>query len=154
MYIYYKDKLFTFFYFWLISLMKCDSEFCKTFDDDCYNCVLCQDENLSCDCKWNINGCSYGYSSYDSWASKITICQNSDKATYANYDYCPSSESKKSDSNLDSDNSITFTLKRDTSGFYGYEMTVCNYEYEQYSQEDVEVEIEFSPKDPKYLLKY
>ena len=110
MYIYYyKIKLFTFFYIWLISLIKCDTEFCQLFDNDCYKCVLCEDENLSCDCFWNINGCTYlnrGYSTYDSWASKITICQNSDKSTYANYAFCPLSESKKTDSNLDSDNAI------------------------------------------------
>ena len=148
MYIYYyKIKLFTFFYIWLISLIKCDTEFCRLFDNDCYKCVLCEDENLSCDCFWNINGCTYlnrGYSTYDSWASKITICQNSDKSTYANYAFCPLSESKKTDSNLDSDNSITFTLKQDSQGYYGKKMTVCNYEYEQYTQEDIELQIEFS----------
>ena len=148
MYIFYnKNKLLTFLCFFLISLIKSDSEFCANQNDDCIACVLCLNEDISCDCIWTINGCtsvSGRISEDNSWNSKITICQNSNRATYTNYIYCPTTASKKTENDLDADKSLTFSIQPDSYGFYGKNMIVCNFEYEQLTQNDIEINVEYS----------
>jgi hypothetical protein len=148
MHIFYnKIKLFTFFYFFLISLIKSDQEFCQNQNDDCIACVLCLNEDISCDCIWTINGCtsvSGRISEDNSWNSKITICQNSNRATYTNYIYCPTTSSRKTEDDLDGSKSIIYTIQPDSLGHYGRKMIVCNFEYEQYTQNDIEISVEYS----------
>ena len=156
---YYKNKLFTFFYFFLISLIKSDSEFCEKQNEDCIGCVLCLNEEISCDCIWTINGCtsvSGRISEENSWNSKITICQNSNRATYTNYEYCPTTSSKKTEDDLDKDKSLTYTILPDNTGHYGKKMIVCNFEYEQLTQNDIEINVEYNTKSsspPKVYIE-
>ena len=155
--IYYnKNKLTGFICFFLLSLIKCDANFCASQNDDCISCVLCLNEDSVCDCIWTINGCTNvaGRISEDnSWNSKITICQNSNKALYTNHIYCPTTSSKKTEDDLDGSKSITYTIHPDNNGHYGKKFIVCNFEYEQLTQNDIEISVEYSSSISLYLPK-
>ena len=141
-----KNLLYFFFYFSFNLLIRCDDSICNNFSE-CISCMLCDNENiLGCPCAWTIDGCiPYGgYSTYEGWYSKITTCQNLNKSNKLKNEFCPTSSSKKTESDLDKDKSLTFMISSNSQGFYGRNMFVCDFEYEQSTQDDIAVELEFS----------
>ena len=136
------------------------TEDCNNFDDDCYNCVLCSDESIGCSCVWTISKCEYsnygGYASTDDWYSRVSICLNLEDIdiTSTRKVYCPKSTSTKDQDDLDSDNSITFSKKSDNDGYYGQNMVVCNFIYEQSTEEDIKISVEFSSEIKKLPKVY
>ena len=144
-----KNLLYIFFYFSHKLLISCDENtYCSLFPD-CYKCVLCLDEDLtSCKCVWTNTGCSYSnYGNYlesDNWYSKIITCQNLDSINGVDNVYCPKLSSIKSESDLDKDKSIIFTTKKDSRGFYGLNLVLCVFEYEQNIENDLTLNFEFS----------
>ena len=141
-----KNLLYFFFYFSFNLLIRCDESICNNFNE-CISCMLCDNENiLGCPCAWTIDGCiPYGgYSTYEGWYSKITTCQNLNKSNKLKNEFCPTSSSKKTESDLDKDKSLTFMISSNSQGFYGRNMFVCDFEYEQSTQDDIAVELEFS----------
>ena len=147
--IFLKYIIYIFFYFSHQLLIKCDSNNDCTSLTDCYKCMLCNDESKTvCDCSWTNSGCTtYNSGSFmedKGWYSKILICQNLDKMNNIDNIYCPSSSSKKTESDLDKDKSINYFIQPDLDGFYGKNMVVCNFEYKQDSKNDIEITVEFS----------
>ena len=137
--------LYLLFYISFKSLIKCDE--CSDISD-CYNCVLCSDETKSCPCVWTVSNCQYSsygsYTSSDNWYSRISICGIIEEMLNNENVYCPNSSSFTTQDNLDSDNSITYTLKPDSQGYYGKKMVVCNFEYEQSTEDDININVGFS----------
>ena len=144
-----KNIIYIFIYFSHKLLIKCDSTYDCTSFPDCYNCMLCSDERKTdCDCAWTNSGCtSYGSRSYledEGWYSKILICQNLDKMNGVENVYCPSSSSKKTETDLQKDKSINYLIYPDSNGFYGKDMVVCSFEYKQDSKNNIKIEVDFS----------
>ena len=142
------------------SLIRCDE--CDNFDDDCYKCVLCSDESISCSCIWTYSSCEYSnygtYTGSDEWYSKISICLNLEDMDLSNSGkvYCPKASSSTNEENLDKESSITYTIKPDSNGYYGQNMVVCNFIYEQSTEQDVLIKVEFSSgikKLPKVYIE-
>ena len=129
--------------------IKCESnDYCNNFTD-CNKCTLCNDENkINCKCEWTNKGCIYNKNKKsvenEKWYSKIKICQNFDKSNDIENIYCPKSLSKKTEDNLDEDNRIQYTIKSDSNGNYGKEMTICNFEFEQDSHKDIILTVDYA----------
>ena len=146
-------------FFILFLRIKCDEDdYCNKFTD-CYKCSLCNDENNgSCKCSWTNEGCIYNKDKVseenEKWFSKILVCQTLDKLNNVENIYCPKSLSKKTESSLDGDNSIEYTIQPDSNGFYGKDMSICNFEFEQGSHKDIVVTVEFSSHIYKYPKVY
>ena len=130
-------------------IVKCEENtYCSAFTD-CNKCVLCNDESKTpCKCDWTNNGCAYyettNFHENQNWYSKVKICQTLDRLNDVENVYCPKSLSKKTESNLDKDDSIEYSIQPDSNGFYGKDMSICNFEFEQASHKDIVVNIEFS----------
>ena len=156
-----KNIIYIFIYFSHKLLIKCDSTYDCTSFSDCYNCMLCSDERkTNCDCAWTNSGCtSYGSRSFledEGWYSKILICQNLDKMNGIDNVYCPSSSSKKTETDLQKDKSINYLIYPDSNGFYGKDMVVCSFEYKQDSKNNIKIEVDFSDSNsinPKVYIE-
>ena len=152
-------RKFVFIFLILFAKIKCDeNDYCNKFTD-CYKCSLCNDENNgACKCSWTNKGCIYNWDNVsgenEKWYSKIIVCQTFDRLNDAENIYCPKSLSKKTESNLDKDNSIEYTIQPDSNGFYGKDMSICNFEFEQGAHKDIVVTIEFSSHIYKYPKVY
>ena len=152
-------RKFIFILFILTLTIKCDEDdYCNKFTD-CYKCNLCNDENKKlCKCSWTNKGCIYNANKVseenEKWFSKILVCQTLDKLNNVENIYCPKSLSKKTESSLDGDNSIEYTIQPDSNGFYGKDMSICNFEFEQGSHKDIVVTVEFSSHIYKYPKVY
>ena len=84
------------------------------------------------------------------------VCQTFDKLNNVENIYCPNSLSRKTDSSLNKDNSIEYSIQPDSNGFYGKNMVICNFEFEQLSHKDILVTVEFSSKifiSPKVYIE-
>ena len=137
-----------------------ENNYCSAFTD-CYKCVLCNDESkTSCECEWSYKGCvspknkNNNSQNNENWYSKILICQTLDRLNNVENIYCPKSLSKKTESSLDEDNSIKYSIQPDSNGFYGKDMAFCNFEFEQAAHKDIIVTVEFSSHIFKYPKVY
>ena len=157
----FKRKILFFFFYLSYKLIKCQGTIdCDPFDD-CYKCVLCEDESLPfCRCVWTTSGCSYSnyreYLEYENWYSKILTCQNLDNIGDVSKVYCPRASSFTTESDLNKDNSITYSIEHDSKGFYGQNMIVCIFEYEQVTESDISLDIEFTSsikKPPRVYIE-
>ena len=153
--------VFIFFIFSFTILIKCDEkDECSNFTD-CNKCSLCNDETKTlCKCQWTNKGCIFNTKKYsqnnENWYSKTFVCQTLDKLNNVENIYCPNSLSRKTESSLNKDNSIEYTIQPDSNGFYGKKMAICNFEFEQASHKDIMVNIEFSSKifiNPKIYIE-
>ena len=152
--------LYIFLIFSITLLIKCDEndDYCNKFTD-CYKCSLCNDETkTSCKCFWSNKGCKYNggkdYLEDEKWYSKIIVCQTFDKLNGIENIYCPKSLSKKTESSLDEENSIQYTIQPDSNGFYGKDMLICNFEFEQATHKDIIVTVEFASQIYTYPKVY
>ena len=158
---FHRNIVFIFLIFSFTLLIKCDeSDECSNFTD-CYKCSLCNDESKTpCKCEWTNKGCIYhdGKNSNkdENWYSKTLVCQTFDRLNNVENIYCPNSLSRKTDSSLNKDNSIEYSIQPDSNGFYGKNMVICNFEFEQLSHKDILVTVEFSSEifiSPKVYIE-
>ena len=157
-----KNILYFFLYFSTKYLIRCDTSYnCESYTN-CYDCVLCGQNGLSCNCLYTINDCtsytSYysGYSESTGWYSKVSTCESLDNRKKTNYAYCPSSSSIRNEDDLNSDKSITFTILSDKYGLFGSKNILCSFEYDQSTNNDLEVKVEFTSgisKKPKVYIE-
>ena len=141
----FKNIIYFFFYFSYKLLIK--SQTCNDFID-CNKCVLCGDDSsTSCECVYTNTGCSVsnigGYSIDENWYSKVTTCINLDEANGIYNEYCPSLWSKVTQDDLDEDKSVTFEIRKDFEGYYGRNLIVCNFYYEQVEEQDIIINVEY-----------
>ena len=71
-------------------------------------------------------------------------------------EYCPNFFSKATEDDLDEDKSLTFEIKQDSDGYYGKNLVVCYFEYEQTTEQDMLVNVEYSKnldKLPKVYIE-
>ena len=154
----FKKIVYLCFYFSYKLLIRCQT--CNDFSD-CYKCVLCGDDSItSCECIYRQTGCdssSYGsYSDSENWYSKVTACINLDNMIGVYNEYCPNFFSKTTEDDLDEDKSLTFEIKQDSDGYYGKNLVVCYFEYEQTTEQDMLVNVEYSKnldKLPKVYME-
>ena len=158
---FHRNIVFIFLIFSFTLLIKCDeSDECSNFTD-CYKCSLCNDESKTpCKCEWTNKGCIYhdgkNSNENENWYSKTLVCQTFDRLNNVENIYCPNSLSRKTDSSLNKDNSIEYSIQPDSNGFYGKNMVICNFEFEQLSHKDILVTVEFSSKifiSPKVYIE-
>ena len=142
-------KFFSFIFFISYKLLsKCD-DICDSFIN-CVECVFCGDNDLlNCHCLWENDKC-YKDDESEDWDTKVKICSLLETDNNIENEYCPSSSSKKNENDLDDDNSITFTIKPDSDGFYGQNKNICEFKYEQSIAKDIIIDVEFS----NYIEKY
>ena len=113
---------------------------------DCFNCTMCGDINSKyCNCLWTTtrgrSKCLTDEFRYLSeWHTELTVCKNNEDQNL----YCSGQDTIYSKADLDSYNSITFQINRDSKGNYGKKMLFCYYNYFDETANDYSLNIQFS----------
>ena len=151
-----KKKILRIILFSIYNLILINCYNCNDFED-CFNCSMCGDErNAYCNCIWNsesINPCMTEIESRElsDWYTELLQCKGSEDQAL----YCSGEDTIFSKDDLNSDDSLTFQIQKDSRGNYGKKWLFCYFNYIDDSINDYKLNIHFIDSSPnKPIVAY